>query len=317
MSQIISNQRRADANCFFYCITYISCHFSWKRAAAQRIDRYTFHQDSKPSSVQRLPPGPALLQNIKRQYPSHFKHQSPVDNDRYCYYHIWPCLCGDKNFPGHAEDPRVLHDELLPCKLCLNMGLPVSYYAFGDTGLLHASIFMAFVVPLVNFFAVLSLGLFSKRSSISTFIGNTLFNPLAIACIAGLTSSYMNMVYPDFVTRTLTIISGVTLPLALFCIGASLTIQQLRGNIFVILLSSGLKLLLMPAITLVLLWLFNQPIDPMAKVLVVMMASPSATVNSIMAATMGGDTNSTNGTIVTTTLLSIFSFIFWLACLGI
>jgi predicted permease len=197
------------------------------------------------------------------------------------------------------------------------MGLPVSYYAFGDTGLLHASIFMAFVVPLVNFFAVLSLGLFSKRNSISAFIGNTLFNPLAIACIAGLTSSYMNMVYPDFVTRTLTIISGVTLPLALFCIGASLTIQQLRGNIFVILLSSGLKLLLMPAITLVLLWLFNQPIDPMAKVLVVMMASPSATVNSIMAATMGGDTHSTNGTIVTTTLLSIFSFIFWLACLGI
>ena len=197
------------------------------------------------------------------------------------------------------------------------MGLPVSYYAFGDTGLLHASIFLAFAVPMVNFFSVLSLGLFSKRSSVSTFIANTLFNPAAIACMAGLTASYTNLVFPDFVTRTLTIISGVTLPLALFCIGASLTIRQFKGNITVILLSSGFKLLLMPAITLTLLWFFKQPVDPMAKVLVVMMASPAATVNSVMAAAMGGDTDSTNGTIVTTTLLCIFSFIFWLACLGI
>ena len=197
------------------------------------------------------------------------------------------------------------------------MGLPVSYYAYGDTGLLHASIFMAFVVPTVNLFAVLSLGLFSRPGSVSLFFKNTLFNPLVIACMAGLAASITNMVFADFITRTLSIISGVTLPLALFCIGASLTISQLKGNLLVILLSSGFKLLLMPAITLVLLWLFNQPIDSMAKVLVIMMATPAATVNAIMAAAMGGDMNSTNGTIVATTLLSIFSYILFLAYLGI
>lgn len=197
------------------------------------------------------------------------------------------------------------------------MGLPVSYYAFGDPGLLHASIFMAFFVPLVNMLSVVSLGLFAKHSSASVFIKNTLFNPLAIACILGLAASYFDIIFPEFITRTLDIISGVTLPLALFCIGGSLTFLQLKGNLFIILLSSAFKLLIMPAIALALLWIFKQPIDTMAKVLVIMTASPSATVNFILAATMGGDTDSTSGTIVTTTLLSIFSYVFWLSYLGL
>lgn len=197
------------------------------------------------------------------------------------------------------------------------MGLPVSYYAFGDPGLLHASIFMAFFVPLVNLLSVVSLGLFAKRSSASIFVKNTLFNPLAIACFLGLAASYCDINFPDFITQTLNIISGVTLPLALFCIGGSLTFLQLKGNLFIILLSSAFKLFIMPATALALLWIFNQPIDTMAKVLVIMTASPSATVNFILAATMGGDTDSTSGTIVTTTLLSILSYIFWLSYLGL
>ena len=197
------------------------------------------------------------------------------------------------------------------------MGLPVSYYAFGDPGLLYASVFMAFLVPLVNLLSVVSLGMFAGRSSVSVFIKNSLFNPLAIGCFLGLAASYADMVLPEFVSRTLVIVSGVTLPLALFCIGASLTLHQLKGNILIIFLSSGFKLLIMPALVLLLLLLFDQPIDTMAKVLVVMAASPSATVNYILAATMGGDVDSTSGTIVITTLLSIFTYVFWLSRLGL
>jgi predicted permease len=197
------------------------------------------------------------------------------------------------------------------------MGLPVSYYAFGDPGLLYASVFMAFLVPLVNLLSVISLGMFAGRSSVLVVIKNSLFNPLAIGCFLGLAASYTNMVFPEFVSRTLVIVSGVTLPLALFCIGASLTLRQLNGNILIIFLSSGFKLLIMPALVLILLSLFDQPIDTMAKVLVVMAASPSATVNYILAATMGGDVDSTSGTIVITTLLSIFTYVFWLSRLGL
>jgi len=197
------------------------------------------------------------------------------------------------------------------------MGLPVCYYAYGDPGLLHASIFMAFIVPLVNLLSVISLGLFSGDNTTSKFIKNTLFNPLAIACFAGLAVSYFDVVFPDFISRTLEIISGVTLPLALFCIGGTLTSRQLKGNIVLILLSTGFKLLIMPTVALILLSLFEQPMNMTAKVLVIMMASPAATVNYILAATMGGDVESTSGTIVSTTLLSIFSYIFLLTYLGL
>ncbi len=192
------------------------------------------------------------------------------------------------------------------------MGLPVSFAAFGDTGLLHASILMAFMVPLVNLLSVISLQMYSSRHHSRSLLTGTLLNPLVLACMAGLAVTGSGLGLPDVLGRSLDIIGDATLPLALFSIGASLAPGQLRGNLLLILLSTACKLLLMPAIALLLLHLAALPLDTMARVMLLLLASPTATINSILAAALGGDVESTSGTIITTTLLSMATYTLWL-----
>lgn len=196
------------------------------------------------------------------------------------------------------------------------MGLPVSYYAFGDVGLLNASVLMAFVVPFVNTLSIIALSIFSGNRSIKSFLKSTLLNPLAIASIVAIIFAAMEIQLYPFVNATLKIISGITLPLALFCIGASLDIKSFQGKLGVISLSILFKLFILPAVALLLIILFRDKLDIASKVLIILLASPSATVNYVLAASMGGDAEVTNTTIMMTTLLSIISYILWLSFMG-
>ena len=197
------------------------------------------------------------------------------------------------------------------------MGLPVCFYAFGDEGLAIASVLMAFVVPIVNMLSVISLSLFTGSSfQPKLFIKNTFYNPLVIACLAGIIFSLSKIPMPQFVENTLSIISGVTLPLALFAIGANINITRLKGSWPVISVSAAMKLFILPLISFLIIQFMKMPLGLTEKVLIIMLASPAATVNYILASSMDGDTHLANGTIIATTLLSIISYVIWLHFLG-
>jgi len=198
------------------------------------------------------------------------------------------------------------------------MGLPVSAYAYGDQGLVVASVLMAFVVPMVNFMSVVALSMsMTSGRSLKPLLKNTLLNPLAIACIAGIAASWFGMKFPVFIDRSLLIISGVTLPLALFCVGGSMTKKQMTGEFVHSISASVMKLLLMPFIAFMLIRYFGIDFSITSKTLVIMLSAPTATVNYVLASQMQGDTDMAGSTIVLTTLLSIFTFSLWLFVLGV
>ncbi|WP_022852136.1 AEC family transporter [Limisalsivibrio acetivorans] len=200
------------------------------------------------------------------------------------------------------------------------MGLPVSFYAYGDQGLMYASVLMAIIVPYVNFMSVIALSISSpggEKRSFVPFIKNTLLNPLAIACVAGLVVAALNIGIPDFINRTLDIISGVTLPLALFCVGASISFAALKGDIAPTGASLVMKLIGLPLIAFIILKIWGIDLDVGTKTMVIMLAAPSATVNYVLAATMDGSPSAASSTIVATTTFSIFTFVFWLNLLGL
>ena len=62
------------------------------------------------------------------------------------------------------------------------------------------------------------------------------------------------------------------------------------------------KLFVIPAVPLLFIYLFNQPVTMLSKVLVILLAAPTAIVNFVMASSMEGDTESTSATIVLSTL---------------
>jgi len=198
------------------------------------------------------------------------------------------------------------------------MGLPVSTYAYGEKGLVIASVLMAFVVPIVNFMSVVSLNISMKEGrSFKPFLKNTLLNPLAIACLLGIGASWFSLSFPVFIDRSMEIISGVTLPLALFCVGGSMSRKQMQGDFFPSAVSSALKLLVMPFCAYILIKMFNIEMSVTSKTLVIMLSAPTATVNYVLAAQMQGDAPLAGSTIVLSTLLSIFTFSMWLFLLGV
>lgn len=197
------------------------------------------------------------------------------------------------------------------------MGLPVSYYAFGNDGLMIASLLMAFIVPLVNLLSIISLSFNSDRKfNFWIFTKNTLFNPLAIGCILGIIFSLLKVDFYHFIDKSLSLLTGVTLPLALLCIGATMKKEMVKGNKLIIANTLVIKLLVMPFIAFLIIKAFSAEITLTGEILIVMLSSPSATVNYVLASTMDGDPDVASGGIILSTLFSLLTYIFWLAILA-
>lgn len=194
------------------------------------------------------------------------------------------------------------------------IGLPICYYALGDSGMAIGSVFTAMAVPVVN---ILSVAAFSpvqnQGFNAGQFLLNLVKNPLIIGAVAGMGFSLSGLGIPSCVEQALLLLTQITLPLALCCIGASLSLAIKPERWPVLAWSSIFKLLLMPLIAFGLMAAFSLPMDVSAKALLIMLAAPSAEINYSLAAQMNGEADLAGTTIVATTILSAFTYMFWLS----
>jgi predicted permease len=199
-----------------------------------------------------------------------------------------------------------------------NMALPVFFYVFGEEGFMSAGVLLAFIVPFVNMLSVLSLSYSSvKEKKLAPMLLSAVFNPLTIACMMGLLCSALGIRLPEFIMKSISIVSEVTLPLALFCVGYAISLASMKRNFFLSSACSVIKMIVGPAFALLLLHIFNIEMTLGAKAMIIFMSAPSGTANYIMAVAMGGKSDLTASTIVTTHCFSIITFIFWLRIVGV
>ena len=195
------------------------------------------------------------------------------------------------------------------------IGLAVSFYFLGDEGFTRASILAGFLILLQNFLSVVALSRFNKvpNQTISTLsiIRRILLNPIIISAMAGMTISLTGLNLPVILDRSLRILSGMALPLALLVIGTSISFAQMRQQLRVTTLISVLKLLLLPALGLVFFRLLDLSSIEYLPALI-LLASPSATVSYVMATEMAGDADLATAAISITTLISAVTFVLWL-----
>jgi predicted permease len=96
-----------------------------------------------------------------------------------------------------------------------NLGLPVALYGFGPEGLGYA----------IVFFAISSIGNYTVGQAITAGAADWrafLRMPLVYAAVLGLAASALQWEVPSPLTNTLALIGGVTIPLMLLMLGASL-----------------------------------------------------------------------------------------------
>ena len=199
------------------------------------------------------------------------------------------------------------------------IGLAVAFYFLGDQGFTRASILAGFVMLLQNFLAVVALSRFNKQpdQKISTLslVRRVLLNPVIISAMAGMAFSLTGLDLPVILDRSLKILSGMALPLALLVIGTSISFAQMRQQLRLTALIGVLKLLLLPATGLILFHLLNLQRTEYLPALI-LLASPTATVSYVMASEMAGDTDMATAAISVTTLVSAVTFTLWLSLGG-
>jgi predicted permease len=193
------------------------------------------------------------------------------------------------------------------------IGLPVIVYALSDAFPGVKTIATVALGPAIVFYNVSSIAillLFGERRPVGAashiFFRQLLLNPMILACLAGLLVNASGTHPPLMVGRTMAALGQAALPLALLCIGSSLTIEKSPAALLPALVASVIKVLIQPLSGLLLGRLWGLSALELS-VLLIYLACPTATASYVLAERFGSDAALASRIIVISTLLSILS----------
>jgi len=181
-------------------------------------------------------------------------------------------------------------------------------------------ILIGLIIPMINILCVPVLIWYGaddriQEGRLTTTLKHLLANPLIIACVAGMLYSRLVGSFPLSIDNTLKLLSQVTLPLALFSIGGSLTFANLRDNMGLALASAVFKLAALPLLGLCFLWFFD--VTGLAwKVSMLFFTLPTSTAIYILSSQLRSDIELASAVIVVSTFLSFGSMALMLLLAG-
>lgn len=187
------------------------------------------------------------------------------------------------------------------------VGLAYCVNAYGDAGLVTASLYLAVVTILFNIISVITLSHSLHRSvGLKGILRGIATNPLIIGIVLALPVAWSNVELPHLVIRTGEYFAQMTLPLALICTGASLDFHALRNDIGSAAIASLCKLVVVPVLmTGVGLFMGLRGIE--LGVLLLMSSAPTAAASYVMVRSMGGNATMAANIVVITTVGSLFT----------
>ena len=195
------------------------------------------------------------------------------------------------------------------------IGFAVIYYYLGDAGLVRGSILAGFIMILQNFLAVIVLQIARPNGSSGNyfrrFLGRIVINPVILSALLAIGYASSSLPLPDILDRTLKILGGLALPMALLLIGASLSFSLVRIQLTGALVSSLIKIILLPALGCILFYYFGFRAEVFLPALI-LLAAPPATMTYVFAKEMRGDADLAVAAISMGTVGSAFTYLFWL-----
>jgi malonate transporter len=168
------------------------------------------------------------------------------------------------------------------------VGLAAAASLWGDKGLAATVIVVASMVPLVNLLCITIFAI--KVGSDTSVARHVAFNPLILACAAGIALNLSGIGLPGWSDPLLEILARPALPLGLLAIGAGLSFAGFRLVVWPVLCSSIVKLLLAPALAFALCLLFGL-VSPYREAVILIAALPTAPSAYILSRQLGGDSS--------------------------
>ena len=198
----------------------------------------------------------------------------------------------------------------------LLFGVPLGLSIGGNEGAILAAVVASFYVPVINMLSVISLYVFSESESknLKSAILGIVKNPLIIGGVSGLIFSLIRnsigFEIPTMLDMTLFNIKSAATPIAFMVLGGDLKFGNMLKNVKVSLYSVIGKVVLIPAVMLILSSLLGFNKLEMA-ILIAVFATPNAVSSYAMARNYEADYELAGEIITLGTMLSVFTmFVF-------
>jgi predicted permease len=187
---------------------------------------------------------------------------------------------------------------------CIFLGYPMSKAFLGELGVLYASVYVGLQTV---FQWTIGVSIYRKCGT-RRIEWKKLINTGTVSIIIGLSMFFLRIEVPPLMSRFLSTFGGISTPLALFVIGATLEgvkpRELLRAHYSF--LTVLFKLVLLPLSLLAILLVL--PIDPSVQlVLMIMATAPCQASGIVFAFNFGGDAENASKSIALSSLLCLFT----------
>jgi hypothetical protein len=187
------------------------------------------------------------------------------------------------------------------------MGLALCISAYGEQGAQLAALAVAIMTSLYNVLVVFVLNAtLGGTSSIAAALLGIARNPLIVGIAAGVALSVSGLPVPAFIQPASVWLSAFFLPLMLICIGGAMKLGELRYSGALAWESTAWRLLVAPAIVVLLALLLGVRGAPLG-VLFLLVGAPSAASGYIMVVAARGNGVLAANIVVLSTLFSALS----------
>lgn len=186
------------------------------------------------------------------------------------------------------------------------VGLAFCANAYGAQGVAKASILMSILILFYNILSVytLSASLSKNGVKLKSLLSYLLKNPIIIGILLAIPINVIDISIHPVIMKTGEYIAQLTLPLALICIGGTLSFTALKSSSVEVFSAVIAKLILTPAIIVFIAFLcgFSQ-MD--LGIIFLMASTPTAAASYVMVQAMDGNAQLAANIIVLSTLASI------------
>lgn len=188
------------------------------------------------------------------------------------------------------------------------VGLALASSMYGDYGLSVGAVLGGLVILSYNSLSVIVLAIYNPQAKTTplSLLGSILCNPLIIGVLAAVPFAVWHIALPQWLLTSAGYFAQMSLPLALICIGGTLSLAALRESSQVAISSSLLKVFWLPLVATLGAWLWGFRQAELA-ILFVYFASPTAAASYVMVKAIEGNHQLAAVIIVLTTLGSVVS----------
>lgn len=185
------------------------------------------------------------------------------------------------------------------------IGLALAASMYGDYGISLGAVLAGLVILLYNTLSTIVLAVYSPviKSDPWSVCKSVVKNPLIISVLTAIPFAVFKITLPGWLQASGEYLASMTLPLALICIGGTLSLASLRKSGNLALSASLVKMISLPLVATLGAWLLGFR-GPELGTLFLYFASPTAAASYVMARAANGNHELAASIIVITTLMA-------------